>query len=198
MHAGFREDGATRGGVTRFDACARDLGRRARPDVWERGHSMSGKRRWDEVIQQVVNSRGELPWHVVALDRETWESLGTALVASVPGLHIAGAGGGMGAECPTHGRPHHQRRSPLELIVSSSRVCASHTFNSQHCCSTLRHQKEKTARICSTTQSPRETCQARFDEVLVPRSGTEHRSLQYSTIAFAPVLGARWPRGCRT
>lgn len=65
-----------------------------------RGHRLLGRRRWGDLIQQVVNTRGELPWQAMAHDREVWAELETEFVAramrvsartqqpSLPGNHM--------------------------------------------------------------------------------------------------------------
>lgn len=42
---------------------------------------MLGRRRWDELIQQFVSERGEMPWQAMAQDRETWAELESAFVS---------------------------------------------------------------------------------------------------------------------
>lgn len=46
-------------------------------------HEGSGRRRWDELIQQVVAERGEVPWQVMPRDREIWAELESAFVSRV-------------------------------------------------------------------------------------------------------------------
>lgn len=42
---------------------------------------MLGRRRLGDLIQQVVNTRGELLWQAAAQDREVWAELETEFVA---------------------------------------------------------------------------------------------------------------------
>lgn len=52
----------------------------------DRGHRTLGRRRWDDLIQQVVNEREEMPWQTMAQSREGWAELEGTFVAKALGM----------------------------------------------------------------------------------------------------------------
>lgn len=98
-----------------------------------RGNRMLGRRRWDELVQQVANMHGGVPRQVMAQDREVWCSLEAPSDASPASAGACGATGtphDVGVERSARERQRlSTRHIPLELtwinieLTSCMRTC---------------------------------------------------------------------------